>query len=78
VHVAQVSFYLDPQERAPAQLLDDWPSLVDVAEAVSAAGARVSVIQACRRDEFIARGGVDYHFLAPDPGAATIACSRRF
>ena len=46
-HVAQISFFVDPQGREPARLLDDWPSLVDVAEAASRGGARVTVIQAC-------------------------------
>jgi glycosyltransferase involved in cell wall biosynthesis len=78
VHAVQVSFYLDPQRREPLQLLHDWPSLADVAEAVSGAGARVSVIQACSRTEILTREGVDYYFLAPDPGVPTIVRSPRF
>lgn len=78
MHVAQVSFYLDPQGREPSQLLQDWWSLADVAEAAAAAGARVSVIQACSRTEFLARGGIEYSFLAPDSGVPTIARSRSF
>jgi glycosyltransferase involved in cell wall biosynthesis len=78
LHVAQVSFFLDPRGREPEQLLDDWPSLVDVAEAASAAGVRVSVIQACARERRLTRNGVDYHFLAPDEVVPTIACSDAF
>jgi len=78
LHVAQVSFYLDPQRRDPSQLLQDWPTLADVAEAASGAGARISVIQACSSTETLERGGVTYYFLAPDHGATTIARSRDF
>lgn len=78
LHVAQVSFFLDPQGREPEQLLHDWPSLVDVAEAASAAGVRISVIQACAQDRRLTRNGVDYHFLAPDEVVPTIACSQAF
>jgi hypothetical protein len=35
MHVAQVSFFVDPHQRAPEQLLRDWHSLVDLAEAVT-------------------------------------------
>ena len=78
LHVAHVSFFLDPRGREPEQLLDDWPSLVDVAEAASAAGVRVSVIQACSRQRTLTRNGVDYHFLAPDEVVPTIVCSDAF
>lgn len=78
LHVAQVSFFLDPRGREPEQLLHDWPSLVDVAEATSAAGVRVSVIQACSRRAQLTRNGVDYHFLAPDEVVPTISCSQEF
>lgn len=78
LHVAQVSFFLDPQGREPEQLLHDWQSLADVAEATSAAGVRVSVIQACNRHRQLARNGVDYYFLTPDEVVPTIACSGEF
>lgn len=78
LHVAQVSFYLDPQGREPEQLLEDWPSLVDVAEAVSATGAHVTVIQACSRMRKLTRHDVDYHFLTPDQVVPTIACTEMF
>ena len=75
LHVAQISFFLDPLGREPEQLLHDWPSLVDVAEAAAVAGARVTVVQACARTHQLTREGVDYRFVAPDDGAATIATS---
>ena len=73
LHVAQISFYLDPQGRNADQLLQDWPSLVDVAEAAAGAGARVSVVQACRETRQIERNGVCYHFVHPGAGTTTIA-----
>jgi glycosyltransferase involved in cell wall biosynthesis len=75
-HVAQVSFFLDPQGRAPEQMLEDWPSLVDVAEAACQHGARVTVIQACASAARIERNGVDYHFVPPDDGKSTVASGR--
>ncbi len=63
LHVAQLSFFLDPERRTPAQLLDAWPTLVDVAEAASRGGVRVSVIQASRDCETVTRGGIPFHFL---------------
>ncbi len=66
-HVAQISFFTDPRGRAPEQLLQDWPSLVDVAEAASRTGLRVSVIQASAVAQKLTRNGVDYHFLPFGP-----------
>ena len=63
LHVAQVSFFTDPQGRPPQQLLGAWPSLVDVAESASSAGVRVSVIQASSHSLELAQNGVSYHFL---------------
>lgn len=70
MHVAQISFFDDPRGRQPEQLLQDWPSLGDVADCVHGAGARVSVIQACRHSRQIIRHGVAYHFM-PLAGAAS-------
>lgn len=64
LHVVQVGFYVDPRAREPAQLLEDWPTLVDVAEAARQGGLRVSVVQACHRAEVLRRNGISYHFLA--------------
>jgi glycosyltransferase involved in cell wall biosynthesis len=73
VHVAQIGFHVDPQRRDPERLLHDWPTLVDVAEAVSRAGARVSILQACSRSASLMRKGVSYHFLAADAEAPAAA-----
>jgi glycosyltransferase involved in cell wall biosynthesis len=76
-HVAQVSFFLDPQGRTPAQMLADWPSLVDVAEAARHGGARVTVVQASSSTAArFERNGVDYRFVAAEPGQSSIASGR--
>ena len=61
--VAQISFFSDPQGRAPDELLRAWPTVVDVAEAATLAGVRVSVVQASSHRARFEREGVDYHFL---------------
>lgn len=63
LHVAQISFFADREGRSPAQLLDAWSTLGDVADAACAAGLRVSVVQACARSERVERKGVCYYFL---------------
>jgi glycosyltransferase involved in cell wall biosynthesis len=63
LHVAQVSFFRDPEERLPTQLLQSWPTLVDVAEAARVGATRVTVVQASSHSERLERGGVAYHFL---------------
>jgi glycosyltransferase involved in cell wall biosynthesis len=63
LHVVQISFFNDPGERWPTQLLDAWPTLVDVAEASSRSGIRVSVVQASTHSEHLVRDGVQYYFL---------------
>ena len=62
MHVAQVSFFNDSQGRRPERLLEAWPSLSDVAEAVHGAGVRVSVVQSSGYTESLERSGVGYHF----------------
>lgn len=62
LHVAQIGFFNDPQGRDPAQLLDAWSTLADVAEAVAGRGVTVSVVQACARRARLRRNGVDYYF----------------
>ncbi|GAC1672270.1 MAG: glycosyltransferase family 4 protein [Steroidobacteraceae bacterium] len=63
LHVLQIGFFQDPGGRSPAELLDAWPSLVDVAEAASGSGVRVSVVQACSHSQCLDRNGVLYHFV---------------
>jgi glycosyltransferase involved in cell wall biosynthesis len=62
VHVAQISFFNDPEGRPPERLLPAWPSLVDVAEAAAGGGLGVSVIQACAHTRTLVRNGVSYYF----------------
>jgi glycosyltransferase involved in cell wall biosynthesis len=62
LHVVQISFFNDPEERLPAQLLDAWPTLVDVAEAAARSGVRLSVVQACSHSQRLERSGVQFHF----------------
>lgn len=67
LHVVQLGLFNDPQRRRPAELLEAWPTLPDVAEAAArAAGLRVSVVQACAYAERLERAGVGYHFLPLD------------
>jgi glycosyltransferase involved in cell wall biosynthesis len=63
LHVAQISFFTDPEAREPAELLRVWPSLGDVAEAAASAGARVTVVQASQHEQSLVNNGVSYHFL---------------
>jgi glycosyltransferase involved in cell wall biosynthesis len=63
LHVAQINFLPAPEDLAPAQVLEQWHSLVDIAEVVASSGTRVSVIQAAAYEDLIARNGIDYHFI---------------
>lgn len=63
MRVAQIGFYRDPADRAPEELLDAWPTLVDVAESVATAGTDVTVIQSSGHSRYFRRNEVDYHFL---------------
>jgi glycosyltransferase involved in cell wall biosynthesis len=78
LHVVQIGFFWDLEERLPSQLLRDWWPLVDTAEMVARTGARVTVIQACIRDESLVHGAVTYHFVARDVAAPTLAGASRF
>ncbi len=70
MHVAQVGFYLDPRHRGPLELLRDWPSLVDIAEAVAGSVRRLSVVQACAQAASVTQRGVSYHFVPSAQAAA--------
>jgi glycosyltransferase involved in cell wall biosynthesis len=63
LHAVQISFFSDPQGRPPEQLLDAWPTLVDVAEAASRSAIRVSVVQASSHSKQLVRNAVRYCFL---------------
>ncbi|MDE2447729.1 MAG: glycosyltransferase family 4 protein [Gammaproteobacteria bacterium] len=69
LHVVQVGFHLDRLGREPARLLEDWSTLVDVAEAAQQSGLQVSVVQACRRPDVFSRNGVRYYFFADESAA---------
>ncbi len=68
LRVAQINPFLDPLDRAPEQLLRDWPTLGHCARAAADAGAHVDVVQCCARRDFMRRDGVDHHFLPFDAG----------
>ncbi|MEO5830181.1 MAG: glycosyltransferase family 4 protein [Rhodanobacter sp.] len=63
LHVAQLNFLPAAEGLAHAELLEQWHSLADIAEAAASAGTRVSVIQAAACEELITRNGIDYHFV---------------
>ena len=73
LHVAQIGFFNDPQGRLPAQLLEAWGTLVDVAEAAARCAARVSVVQACTHSQELERNGVRYYFLPFGEGSGATA-----
>lgn len=77
-HVAQISFFVDREGRSPQQLLIDWHSLPDVAQAAAGAGVRVSVVQASLIESRFTRNSVDYHFIAPEAEGALLAPNPRF
>jgi glycosyltransferase involved in cell wall biosynthesis len=73
IHVAQVNV-VQPRKRVePERLLDDWPTLGDIATATHRAGANVSVFQAFHRNAEIVRDQVAYRFVADPclPGRVT-------
>ncbi|MFI4868096.1 MAG: glycosyltransferase family 4 protein [Steroidobacterales bacterium] len=73
LRVAQIGFFIDPRQREPQQLLHDWPTMVDVAQAACGGGAQVSVIQASSRAQTLTQRDITYHFLAPHRHASGIA-----
>jgi glycosyltransferase involved in cell wall biosynthesis len=72
LHAVQISFFNDPQGRSPSQLLDAWPSLVDVAEAACRPGTRVSVVQASSHSERLVQQGVNYYFMPLGDGQPAV------
>lgn len=63
LHVAQINFLPAPADLAADDVLEQWRSLVDIAEAAASAGTRVSVIQLAWHTQHLARDGVDYYFV---------------
>lgn len=62
-----VGCHLDARRRGAEELLEAWPTLGGVAEAVEGAGGEVTVVQAAHADEELLRDGVRYRFVAESP-----------
>jgi glycosyltransferase involved in cell wall biosynthesis len=62
LRVAQISFHHDAAERRPAELLDAWPTLTQLAVSARDGGAQVQVYQASWHVERIEHAGVALHF----------------
>lgn len=73
-----MSFFVDPDRRAPEHLLDEWHALATTAEAVASTGPQVSVVQASMVTGRIERSGVVFHFVAPDHRRARLTKSANF
>lgn len=81
LHVAQINFVRAPEGLAPAGVFEQWPSVVDIAEAAASSGTRVSVLQAAAHTECLTRNGIEYHFIGirgPDAAASRASRARRF
>jgi glycosyltransferase involved in cell wall biosynthesis len=63
MHVVCVSYFYDRPITDPLDLLDRYMTLTDWAEALIAAGGRVTVVQRFGRDATERRNGVMYHFV---------------
>jgi glycosyltransferase involved in cell wall biosynthesis len=74
----QISFFVDAERRSPETLLSTWHSLEDIASSVASTGARVTVVQASLSPGVLARRGVEYVFLKPDPPDVPLARSAEF
>ena len=70
MNVVQVNYAYAGQISDPAALLDAYETLTGWSEAVAAAGARVSVVQAFHCDATVSRNGIDYVFRADCEPAA--------
>ncbi|KAB7769408.1 glycosyltransferase family 4 protein [Xanthomonas maliensis] len=76
LHVAQLNLVPAPHDWDAEQVLSQWPSLATIADSVSSAGIRVSVIQVARWQRTLHRAGVDYHFLDPGPRGTRVRARR--
>jgi glycosyltransferase involved in cell wall biosynthesis len=76
LHVAQVNFFPAPEGMSLAQVMAQWPSLADIAEAAASAGTRISVIQLGGRAEQLHLRGVDYHMVDACKASVTHRASR--
>lgn len=73
MRVVQVSLVRPAGDSAPEAVLDDWPTLRDVALATRRAGAEVTVVQAFHRDAELSLDGVNFRFTRR-PAQAAKAC----
>ncbi|HZX70619.1 MAG TPA: glycosyltransferase family 4 protein [Rhodanobacter sp.] len=63
LHVAHINFLQAPAGIAHDKVLEQWHSLVDIAEVAASGGTRITVIQAAARGDRLTRNGIDYHFI---------------
>ncbi|GAB2545614.1 glycosyltransferase family 4 protein [Rhodanobacter koreensis] len=78
LHVAQINFLPAPAGLAHDEVLERWPSLVDIAEVAASGGTRVTVVQAAARDGRLTRNGIDYHFVDTTGLPGVTGRGRRF
>jgi glycosyltransferase involved in cell wall biosynthesis len=64
MQVVQVNCLRDHLRRSPADLLDAWPTLANVAGAARSAGADVTVVLSSHRDATCEREGVTFRFVS--------------
>ncbi|MBB4132679.1 glycosyltransferase family 4 protein [Xanthomonas sp. 3075] len=76
LHVAQLNLVPTPDGWSVEQVFAQWPSLADIAEAVTSAGVRVTVIQSCALNTRLTRQGVDYRFVALGERGSTLRARR--
>lgn len=77
LRVAHVGFHRDPQRRPPAQLVEAWSTLRDVAAAAARAQVEVHVFQPACDDGVLDQDGVSYHFVRSGPARPGIGWSER-
>ena len=63
LRVVHLSFHRDVEEGPPAQLLEDWPTLLGVASALVRAGVETTIVQPSSHDQSIKRDGVTAQFV---------------
>jgi glycosyltransferase involved in cell wall biosynthesis len=70
MRIVQASF-IRPHHAEPDRLLEDWPTLLDIAAAVREAGVNVTLLQSFARNIVVERRGVICRFVAEPalPGA---------
>ena len=77
MNVVQVNYAYADHLADPTALLDAYETLTGWSEALVAAGASVSVVQAFRCDARLSRNGIDYVFCADRAAAGGVTGNRR-